>query len=253
MDQEKVLHTTVLIIKYSNKHNMANLYNSSVSINHNQHIYDAFNNFIFSEDRNIFNKMWAKMYFYEMTKDLHGDIVECGVFKGSGLSVWLKLLDIHEPNSIKKVLGFDYFNPNFVDNLEKSVDKDTMSQVFKRCDATDSDLSINSVRNRLLTAGFKNEKFDLIPGDIANTSKEFFKDKPGLRISILYLDLDLEEPTYDSLNNMWDKVIDGGVVVFDEYAYHNWSESNGVDRFIKEHNLKLHSTKIKSPTAYLIK
>jgi hypothetical protein len=52
---------------------------------------------------------------------------------------------------------------------------------------------------------------------------------------------------------MWDRIVDGGVVVFDEYAYHNWSESNGVDRFIKEHNLKLYPTRIKTPTAYLIK
>lgn len=232
---------------------MTNLYNSSVSINHNQHIYDAFNTFIFSEDRHIFNKLWARMYFYEMTKDLHGDIVECGVFKGSGLAVWLKLLDMYEPNSIKKVLGFDYFDPNFVDTLENAVDKDTMAQVFKRCDATYSELSVRAVRDRLLGAGFKSDKFELIQGDITQTSKEYLKDKPGLRISVLYLDLDLDEPTYDALTHMWENVVDGEIIVFDEYAYHNWSESNAVDRFVKQHNLELHSTFIKTPTAFIIK
>jgi hypothetical protein len=232
---------------------MTNLYNTSVSINHNQHIYDAFNAFIFSEDRNIFNKLWARNNFYNMTKDLSGDIVECGVFKGSGLAVWLKLLDMYEPNSIKKVLGFDYFDPNFVEKLDNDIDKTTMSQVFKRCEATHVELSTVSVRDRLINAGFRSDKFDLIQGNISSTSKSFLEDKPGLRISILYLDLDLEEPTYDTLCNMWDRIVDGGVVVFDEYAYHNWSESNGVDRFIKEHNLKLYPTRIKTPTAYLIK
>lgn len=193
------------------------------------------------------------MYFYELTKNLHGDIVECGVFKGSGLAVWLKLLDMYEPNSIKKVLGFDYFNPDFVETLENVVDKNTMAQVFKRCEATNSELSIRAVQDTLLGAGFKTDKFELIQGDITSTSKDYLSDKPGLRISILYLDLDLDEPTYDALNNMWDRVVDGGIVVFDEYAYHNWSESNAVDRFIRKRNLKLQPTFVKTPTAFIIK
>ena len=82
---------------------------------------------------------------------------------------------------------------------------------------------------------------------------KFLKERPGFRISILYMDLDIEEPTYNVLNNMWDRIVSGGVVVFDEYAYHSWSESNAVDKFIKEHNLVLHRTNIQTPTAFVIK
>ena len=52
--------------------------------------------------------------------------------------------------------------------------------------------------------------------------------------SILYLDLDLYKPTYKALVNLWDNVVEGGLIIFDEYGYHNWSESQAVDRFIKE-------------------
>lgn len=233
---------------------MINLYNNSKSINQNQEIYDSFNHFIFSEDRNIFNKMFARISFYEMTKDLHGDIVECGVFKGSGLATWLKMLEINEPNSIKKVIGFDFFDPHFVDGINDKTEKDTMKQVFDRCEnLDDSELSLNGVNQKLLNAGFKQDKFQLVKGDVIKTSKSFLEDKPGLRVSILYLDLDLDLPTYNTLVNMWDNIIDGGVIVFDEYAYHNWSESNAVDRFVKEKNLKLYTTKFKAPTAYIIK
>jgi hypothetical protein len=47
--------------------------------------------------------------------------------------------------------------------------------------------------------------------------------------------------------------VPGGLVVFDEYAYHIWSESNAVDKFIKEKGLCLYNTHIESPTAYIIK
>jgi hypothetical protein len=189
-----------------------------------------------------------------MTKHLLGDIIECGVFKGSGLATWLKILEINEPHSIKKVIGFDFFDPNFVENLNDKTDKDTMKQVFDRCENLEnSEVSLEGVTQKLTNAGFKNDKFQLVKGDVTKTSKSFLEDKPGLRISILYLDLDLDIPTYTALVNMWDKIVDGGVVVFDEYAYHNWSEANGVDRFVKENNLKIYSTKFKAPTAYIIK
>jgi hypothetical protein len=234
---------------------MVNLYNNSdVSITNNQDLYDCFNKFILSDERVVFNKLYSRIQFYEMTKHLLGDIVECGVFKGSGLSTWLKILEINEPHSIKKVIGFDFFDPNFVDSLDDKTEKDTMKQVFDRCqNLENSEVSLEGVTNKLLNAGFKTDKFQLVKGDVTKTSKSFLEDKPGLRISILYLDLDLDIPTYTALVNMWDKIVDGGVIVFDEYAYHNWSEANGVDRFVKENNLTIHSTKFKAPTAYIIK
>lgn len=233
---------------------MVNLYNNTANIKSNQSVYDSFNGFIFSNDRNVFNKLYSRMKFYEMTKHLLGDIVECGVFKGSGLLTWLKILDMNEPNSIKKVIGFDFFNPNFVEDLQDEVDRELMKQVFDRCEDLEKDeLSVAGVRNKLQNAGFSESRYDLVAGDIALTSRSFLKDKPGLRISVLYLDLDLGDPTYETLNNMWERVVDGGIVVLDEYAYHGWSESKGVDRFVKEHGLQIIPTNVKTPTAYIVK
>jgi len=236
------------------KNEKLNLYNNTESINKNQNIFDSFNNFIISDDRNLFNKLYSRVKFYEMTKDINGDIVECGVFKGSGLLTWLKILNMNEPNSIKKVIGFDFFGNEFVEDLENDIDRELMGQVFKRCDDLDNyEISLDGIRDKIFKSGFKENDFDLVKGDIISTSKEYSNSKPGFRISILYIDLDLEEPTYETLNNLWENVVDGGIVVFDEYAYHSWSESNGVDRFIREKNLKLKSTKVKAPTAYIIK
>jgi hypothetical protein len=233
---------------------MANLYNTNVNIHSNQELYDAFNKLIFSDDRNIFNKLYSKFMFYEKTKHLMGDIVECGVFKGSGLLVWLKLMNIYEPNSLKKVIGFDFFDPGFVKDITKDVDRETMQQVFDRCKDIDlNDLSKEGIEDKILIAGFGIDKFELVKGDICVTSEQFLENRPGFRISILYLDLDLAEPTYATLNNLWNRVVPGGVVVFDEYAYHSWSESDGVDQFIYENDLKLISTGLRAPTAYIVK
>jgi hypothetical protein len=192
--------------------------------------------------------------FYDMTKHLNGDVVECGVFKGSGMLAWLKILQMNEPNSIKKVIGFDFFDPNFVENIPDKIDKETMKQVFTRCNELDKfELSKLSVSNKITDAGFDDSKFELMEGDIIKTSKEFIESRPGFRISILNMDLDLDEPTYITLNNFWEKIVSGGVIIFDEYAYHSWSEANAVDKFIREKRIFLNRTKIKTPTAYIIK
>lgn len=189
-----------------------------------------------------------------MTSHLHGDIVECGVFKGSGLLTWLKILDLHEPRSIKKVVGFDFFDPGFVDELKNENDRELMAQVFNRdAHLTLNDVSLDGVRTKIQTAGFNDNKFELIRGDVAATTATAAKNKPGFRVSVLYLDMDLAEPTYAALTNLWDRVVPGGVVVLDEYAYHGWSESNGVDQFIQEKNLTLHRTDVRAPTGYIIK
>jgi len=228
-----------------------NLYNSTAKLDDNQGMYDAFNTFMFSNDRNVFNKLYYKFKLYDMTKHLVGDIVECGVFKGTGLMTWLKILQLNVANSIRKVIGFDLFNPGFVENLEDEIDRVTMEQVFTRTES--GDFSQAGIHKKIVNAGFDESRFELVPGDISITSSEYVKSRPGFRISLLYLDLDLDRPTYDTLVNLWDRVVPGGVVVFDEYAYHSWSESNAVDRFMKEECLHLYKTDIKAPTAYLFK
>jgi hypothetical protein len=232
---------------------MSNIYNTQDLSAKTQDIYDSFNSFIFSKDRDVFNKMYARMGFYEQTSHLIGDIVECGVFKGSGLMTWLKILALNEPNTIKKVIGFDYFDPSFVDSLSDVADKKSMTEVFTRCKAAKNDLNIESVLNRIHGASMDSSRVDLVAGDIGTTSASYVASRPGFRISILYMDLDLYNPTYDALRNLWSRVVPGGIVVFDEHGYHAWSESSAVEQFVREHNLVLRSTKMKAPTAYVVK
>ena len=117
------------------------------------------------------------------------------------------------------------------------------------------DLSLDIVKNKLLNVNNDNSKFILVEGDVCITTEKFVIDNPGFRISLLYVDLDLNEPVYESLKYLWDRILPGGYIIFDEYEYHKFDESNGVDRFLKEFNIKYEiiSTNWMAPTAYIIK
>jgi hypothetical protein len=217
-------------------------------------IYKNFNEFIFSDDIKILGKLLQRFDYFNKVKELPGDIIEIGVFKGSGIATFSKFVEIYCPNSNKKIIGFDIFQKNTDEILSKDIelDKLNMNSVLTRVDL--NDLTLESVENRLNNMNI-DKKYSLIEGDVEETLPVFLEKNPGLRISLLYIDCDIERPTYISLKYLWDRLLPGGIILFDEYEYHTFTESNGVDKFFKERNIKynLKSTNFMGPTAYLIK
>jgi hypothetical protein len=219
-----------------------------------QSLFDSFNSFILSEDRRVFSKLISRALLYNEIKDIPGDIVECGVFKGTGLYTFLKLKGLYNPNSSKKVVGFDFFDTNqLISSISNKTDKEAMDVLFKERNFTHETSFKDYLSTKLIQDGFLNTDFELVDGDLSITSKEYSENNPGFKISLMYMDVDLEEPTYNALNNLWDNVTKGGIVVFDEYGYNKWSESKGVDRFIEEKNIEIKSLNYMCPTAYIKK
>jgi hypothetical protein len=228
---------------------MTDIYNSNKETP--QAIYDSYNELIFAADDRVFTKMTKKIELYLKVKDLTGDILEFGVFKGSGMALFLNLKNMYEPNSLMKVIGFDFFNGTDTINILDGLNKSMMTAVLNRVDS--NELLHNTVNNRL--SKFKSYNYKLIKGEAVSESNKFNLENPGARIKLLYMDLDLGEPTYNILKNLWSKVVKNGIIVFDEYGYHKWDESDGVDKFLREIDGEylFIDTKIGSPSAYLIK
>lgn len=218
-----------------------------------QELFDSFNSFMLSSDKRVFNKLVARTLLYNSVKDIPGDIVECGVFKGTGLYTFLKLKKLLNPNSSKKVIGFDFFNTEELLHSIDGQDKQAMSTLFKGRDFQHTNSYVEYFESNLISNGFTTDDFVLVKGDISDTSKTFAEQNPGFKISLLYMDLDLEKPTYETLCNLWSRVSKGGLVVFDEYGYHKWSESLGVDRFVEENNLEVKNLDYFCPTAFIKK
>ncbi len=228
---------------------MAGIYNGTKDTS--QEVYDCYNGLMFSDDKRVFSKMVKKIEIYHLVKDLAGDIVEFGVFKGAGLALFLKLKQLYEPNSIMKVIGFDFFQPSSLINTLDGLNQSMMLSVLNRVGS--DDLTLQSVEQRL--GFFDKNDFLLIQGEAVEECKKYYQFNVGARIKILYMDLDLGDPTYDICKELWCKIVKGGIIVFDEYGYHQWDESNGVDKFLKEIDgqYEIVNTKIISPTLYIIK
>ena len=190
-------------------------------------------------------KIISKYEIFKNIINVPGDICEFGVFKGSGIFTWVKLMKLFKPNNDFRVVGFDFFEktdyPKFKFSLDKKVqsfnNKDTITQkeLIKKCKEWN----------------FKNLK--LYAGDVKKTSRKYAEENFGSRIALLYLDVDNYDGTLEILKNLYNKMAKGGVIVFDEYALKGHGESDAVDEFFNEKKIKLKSFSwANSPTAFTI-
>jgi len=218
-------------------------------------VYKSFNEFIFSNDIKLLGKLLIRYSFFEKIKDLPGDIVEIGVFKGSGIATFSKFIEIFCTHSNKKIIGFDIFDvdkSNILLNKDNAIDKETMNIVYSKVNK--NELTLKNVTENLNNMNIS-KNFLLVDGDVEFSIPIFLKENPGFKISLLYIDVDIQRPTYFALKYLWDRILPGGIILFDEYEYHKFSESVGVDKFLKEFNIEytIQSTNFMTPTAFMIK
>jgi len=213
-------------------------------------IWDAYNLLLGGPDLERLRKMLARYELFRRTIDLPGDVVEAGVFKGTGLLYFLKLIMIHAPGSLKRVVGFDLFQ-GFLDSAT-SEEKASVSRLLQVSNFTGN--TPDDVHRLVADAGFPKERCELIAGDIGTEAQRYVDENPGFRISLLNMDLDLGRPTQEALSALWPRVVPGGIVILDEYAIGSWSASEGVDSWLADKEIRIQTLPwSRSPTAYFTK
>ena len=218
--------------------------------------WDLYNSFFMMNDVERLRKFLAREHLFKMSLEFPGDIVEVGVFKGIGLAQLLKLREIFTPASNKRVIGFDLFSSSLNFQKELNDNDKKLDEYYSQCNVNmETGIKKEEIQSFLDEIKLTNKNYELIEGDVKLTISEYLKKNPGFRISYLYLDLDIEEPTLVSLNLLYDRVVRGGIIVLDEYACHKWTESKAVDKFLESHkDLQLKTLAwSRTPTAYFIK
>ena len=155
------------------------------------------------------------LYFYNLLdslKEVDGDIVECGVWKGGSMMLAAKTL-MELDNTDYDLYLFDTF-----EGLPKTNDNDLFVQKGWL-----HDTSLESVKNYL--SDFKNTHF--LKGIFPETA-EPISDK---KFSFIHLDTNLYQSTLDALEFFWPRMVIGGRIVSHDY---NASSMPGVKKAFME-------------------
>ena len=168
-------------------------------------------------------KRFLTLYeLYKKLLNVKGSIVELGVFRGFSLTAWAKLSAIMEPeNLIRKVYGFDTYEgfPSLHDKDKTSEYNHEVGHFYTNVHEELTEL--NEVFNRDRFLGHIN-KVELIKGDCTKTIPGFLEKNPHLLIGMLFIDLDLYEPTKFALEHFLPRMHKGSILVFDELDNPQW-------------------------------
>jgi hypothetical protein len=177
----------------------------------------------------------AHYELFRMVQETPGCIVECGVYQGNSLFAFAKFLEIFSPGDrIRHVIGFDSFKGFERFAPEDGPEYPNRSKViggwnpgeFRDCFY--KFLAIYHADQFVPHA----KRVFVVEGDVNETVPKYVEDNPGLRISLLHLDIDLYEPTRVALEHLYPRVVPGGLVVLDEYGMTEWGgESTAFEEY----------------------
>ena len=188
----------------------------------------------------IYNLLQALRHLKE--KNIEGDYVECGVWKGGNILLFKKFLEIEETIQ-RKIYAFDTYegmtapdkndfeisNNNFASQLLKK-DKSKKSNIWGIC-------SLEEVMKNISKHTLNLENINFIKGPVEDTLN-INKNIPE-KISLLRLDTDWYQSTKKELEVLYKNVSKGGVIIIDDYGHWGGSKK-AVDEFFSNKFVWMH-------------
>lgn len=168
----------------------------------------------------------ARKELFDKILDVHGHIIECGVFRGAGLFTWANLSTIYEPyNHVRRIVGFDTFT-GFPEIELKDKASDSQELEYKKSGGLEVE-SEESLQSSI--AHYDNNRFisqiprvQIVSGDACHTIPEYISQNKHLVVALLYLDFDIYKPTRVAIEQLWERMPSGSVIAFDELNQEQW-------------------------------
>ena len=207
--------------------------------------WDYENGFYLTSHLTRLPKMLAHYELYKSIVNLPGHVVECGVFKGASFIRFCTFREILESPYSRKIIGFDAFgkfpNPGGTDD---------QAFVKRFEESAGTGISVKELKKVLSHKGFEN--YDLVQGDITRTIAEYVANHPELKISLLHIDVDVYEPSVVILEQLYEKVVQGGLVVFDDFGTVA-GETKAIDEFFADKSVVIEKLPISHIPSFIRK
>jgi O-methyltransferase len=186
------------------------------------------------------DNFYKQLRFYSLQQMVHyvlrsgklsNDFVECGVLKGHSAFIISSILAEHEFTGEFHI--FDSFEGGLSGKVEK--DKNLRHELSEKEIQKESDMFFSTedeVRSCLNDFKF----IRLYKGWIPNR----FSEVGDRQFSFVHIDVDLYEPTLDSLDFFYQRLVENGVIVCDDYGVTQFpGPKRAVDEFLEKNSYKM--------------
>jgi len=197
---------------------------------------------------------------YILKNNIEGVIIECGVDSGDFEHIWIN--ELQKNNAVRDIYLYDTFGGlvepsthdyTCDDAILFKMNKEEVHNHWAKQIINDKTngwcyTPLEKVQNRLNSTGYPKDKLHYIVGDVMETLKQNIPEK----IAILRLDTDWYESSKYELEQMYNNVVTGGIIIFDDY-YHWNGQRKATDEFFKSINVDYYMFRINVKTSAIIK
>ena len=183
---------------------------------------------------------------------VNGDFVECGVWKGGAIGL-MALANLKYSTQRRNLHLFDSFTeicaPDSTIDGKRAINE-VKSILGNKAKFSGEKEALTGLYDRFGGPGTIEENKKLLDKIIKYPEKNLFYHKGWFqdivpissksidKIAILRLDGDWYESTKICLDYLYDKVVDGGVIIIDDYGSYDGCK-NAVDEFLQSRNMKV--------------
>ena len=199
---------------------------------------------LIAQKKNIMDREYAIDYILQ--NNIEGSIVECGVGDGNIEYIWINELmkhnitrDIHLYDTFGGLVEPTEYDYTCKDSKLFHMDKRDVYNTWKS-QVINENINgwcytpLELVQIRLKSTGYPENNLHYVVGDVMETLKD--KTKIPEKIAILRLDTDWYESSKYELEQMYDNVVIGGLIIFDDYYLWN-GQRKATDDFFLSRNI----------------
>lgn len=219
-----------------NRYHMEEIYSADVSASLIE-VYKKVKPYTMTSPERVFALCEAVKYIHE--KNIEGDIVECGVWKGGSMMAVAETL-LRSGDTSRNLYLFDTF-----EGMAPPTDKDvdiagvTAESLLEQSDKMKDEsvwccASLEIVKSAVNSVGYPGEKIHFVKGMVEQTIPLNAPDK----IALLRLDTDWYESTKHEMVHLFPRLSIGGVLIIDDYGH--WQGARkAVDEYLAKNNVKI--------------
>lgn len=152
------------------------------------------------------NRVLTMYELYKKTLGLAGHIADVGVYKGASSLLFAKLIKIFEPESLTLCHGFDWFEGMAPTNKDSQL---LLHGGYK----SDYEKILELVEKQNFSNILKIHKLNLL-----TDCPDFFEKHKHLKFKLIMMDAGTYDVMKASIPFFWDKLLKGGIMIFDQYS-----------------------------------
>ena len=154
------------------------------------------------------HRVFTLYELYKKVQNVAGHIAEIGVYKGSGSLLFAKLVHIFENEALTQVHGFDWFEGTGAggENDAELVPEGGYQSDYRAL--------MDLIHKQKLDHIIRIHNFD-----ITKELESFFDKYKHLQFKLIFMDAGMYDVMKAAIPLFWDRLIPGGIMVFDQYSH----------------------------------